>query len=365
MKFSVDAKALAAALTMTSRVVERRSTYPILMNVMITADATGLTLCSSDLDLEIRTTIDADVETEGSTTIPARTASEIVRKLADGTITFEAGEEHATVKCGRSRFQLSCLSPDGFPTFPVNDLSWTYVFQGRSLADILGKVSYAISSEETRYYLNGVFVHSPTGADIRFVATDGHRLARFIYDAERANELRGIIIPRKTAAEIQKLAGGADQVTLEVGETRIRCTVGNVVLNSKLIEGNFPDYESVIPKGYNLKARMVREDVEKIVDRASVVASDRGGRAAKLDLTPGNLKVSVNNTDMGSAEESMDIDYDGMDVDIGFNARYLLDTLSNFSATEVDLHLQDGGSPAVVTADANPELLCVIMPMRV
>lgn len=255
MKVTLERNQLLKSLGHVHRVVERRNTYPILANVLLRAADGSLDLRATDLDIEVTESVPAMVATAGTTTVPAHTLYEIVRKLADGAeVRLETeGGEQMLISSGRSRFHLACLSPDSFPDLKSGTFTHEFAMPASAMRELIERTQFAISNEETRYYLNGIYIHTleingaPT---LRAVATDGHRMARAEVEAPTgAAGMPGIIVPKKTVAEVQKLLEGAEgDVRVEVSDTKIRFTQGGVVLLSKLIEGTFPDYERVTPK---------------------------------------------------------------------------------------------------------------------
>lgn len=372
MKVTLERNHLLKSLGHVHRVVERRNTYPILANVLMTASAEGLALRATDLDIEVTETVPAMVGTAGATSVPAHTLYEIVRKLADGSeINLETdGADQMQITSGRSRFFLSCLSADGFPDLKSGEFSQTFSMKASELGELIERTQFAISNEETRYYLNGIFFHAVEEggqAILRAVATDGHRLARADMDQpDGAKGMPGIIVPRKTVAEIQKLLDGVDgEVDVEVSDTKIRFTVAGVVLLSKLIEGTFPDYERVTPKNNDKEMKVDKATLATAVDRVSTIASDRGGKAVKLAISEGTLELSVTNPDHGTANEELPVSFDEDGFEIGFNARYLLDIVSQIKTENAIFMFNDSGSPTLVSEDGEARAQFVLMPMRV
>lgn len=375
MKFIIEKRPFNAALQQLSRVVEKRNTYPILANVLIIAEQDQIRLRATDLDIEIATVVVAKVSKPGKITVEARLLSDIVRKFADGTeITFEVPDgkdaEGATIRAGRSRFQLATLSPDSFPDLKTGQFSWKFSVVGKDLLRIIDKVQFAISTEETRYYLNGIYLHATEDEQkkpiLRGVATDGHRLARAEMELpDGANGMTGIIVPRKTVGEVAKLIAGAGQVDIEVSDTKIRFSVGDIVLLSKLIEGTFPDYNRVTPVLSNTVAEVSTKELIKAIDRVSTVATDRSGKAVKLTFADATVKLEVTNSDHGTSEEDLAATWDAAELSIGFNARYLQDVLENLSGANVKISLADSGSPTRIFSDDDRGTLIVLMPMRV
>jgi len=372
MKVTLERNHLLKSLGHVHRVVERRNTYPILANVLLKADGDGVELRATDLDIEVTETIPAIVSTPGVTTVPAHTLYEIVRKLSDGAeVRLESqGGEQMLLTSGRSRFHLACLSPDGFPDLKSGSFAHTFEVPAPALRELIERTQFAISNEETRYYLNGIYLHTiETGGKLvlRAVATDGHRMARAETDAPAGSAgMPGIIVPKKTVGEVQKLLDGSDgTVKVELSDTKIRISLGTVVLLSKLIEGTFPDYERVTPKNNEKQMSVDRNAFAVAVDRVSTIASDRGGKAVKLSATNGSLELSVNNPDHGTANEELPVDFETDGFEIGFNARYLLDIIAQIRSENAIFLFNDAGSPTLVREDGDAQALYVLMPMRV
>jgi DNA polymerase-3 subunit beta len=372
LKFTIERNAFAKALSRTTRVVERRNTYPILANVLLSADMDGrLTIRATDLDIEITESIPAVVSAAGQTTVPASMLADIVRKFPDGSevsFAFDHESNNATIKAGRSRFNLATLAPDSFPDLKHGTFQHTFSLATADLARLLSKVSFAISNEETRYYLNGIYFHKPANEDLlRGVATDGHRMARYDLPLPSgAGGIPGVIIPKKTVAEVAKLLGDADgEVTIEMSDTKIRFAIGGVHLLSKLIEGTFPDYQRVTPALSNTVATVDAADLKSAIDRVSIVSSDRGGKAVKFGLSAGKLLLEVTNPDHGTSQEDMPADWGGEAFDIGYNARYALDVINALDGKQIKFSLTDAGAPTRIFSDDDPNALLVLMPMRV
>ncbi len=372
MRITLERSNLLKSLNHVHRVVERRNTIPILSNVLLRASGANLDMKATDLDLEITEATPAMVEQAGATTVPAHLLYEIVRKLPDGSEVLLATNPDGstmTVASGRSKFSLQCLPEADFPDLTAGTFSHTFKLKAPDLKMLIDRTQFAISTEETRYYLNGIFFHtieSNGELKLRAVATDGHRLARADVDAPSGSEgMPGIIIPRKTVGELQKLMDNPElEVTVEVSDAKIRLTIGSVVLTSKLIDGTFPDYQRVIPTGNDKEMRVDCQTFAQAVDRVSTISSERG-RAVKLALTDGQLTLTVNNPDSGSATEEVAVGYDNDSMEIGFNAKYLLDITSQLSGDDAIFLLADAGSPTLVRDTAGDDALYVLMPMRV
>ena len=354
------------------RVVERRNTYPILANVLLKAADGRIDLRATDLDIEVTESVPAMVGTAGTTTVPAHTLYEIVRKLSDGAeVKLEtSGADQMLLTSGRSRFNLACLSPDSFPDLKSGTFTHQFSIPAATLRELIERTQFAISNEETRYYLNGIYMHTiESGKEtiLRAVATDGHRMARAETAAPAGAEgMPGIIVPKKTVGEVQKLLDGAEgDVAVEVSDTKIRFTLDGVVLLSKLIEGTFPDYERVTPKNNDKAMNVDRAAFATAVDRVSTIASERGGKAVKLAMHDGQLELSVTNPDHGTASEELAIEFEPENVEIGFNARYLLDIVAQIRSDNAVFLFNDAGSPTLVREDGDTSALYVLMPMRV
>ncbi|PZO77225.1 MAG: DNA polymerase III subunit beta [Mesorhizobium amorphae] len=376
MRIVLERSNLLKALNHVHRVVERRNTIPILSNVLLAAQGSGgsggLDMKATDLDLEITEAALARVEQGGATTVPAHLLYDIVRKLPEGAEVMLKVDEDGnamTVAAGRSSFRLQCLPQSDFPELTAGSFTHSFSMRAEALKGLIDKTQFAISTEETRYYLNGIFLHaieSNGKLKLRAVATDGHRLARAEMEAPAGAEgMPGIIVPRKTVGELQKLLDGAEEtVGIELSETKIRFTLGGIVLTSKLIDGTFPDYQRVIPTN-NEKALVIdRQTFAQAVDRVSTISSERG-RAVKLSIADGQLVLAVNNPDSGSATEELAADYSDDPIEIGFNARYLLDVAGQLSGSEARFMLSDAGSPTLIHDQSDDQALYVLMPMRV
>ena len=372
MKVTLERTALLKSLGHVHRVVERRTTIPILSNVLLNASGGGLQLKATDLDLEVTETMPADVGQPGATTLPAHTLYEIVRKLPDGaqvSLESDKGGGQLQLRSGRSRFSLQALPESDFPDLAAGELAHSFKLGAGELKRLLDKTQFAISNEETRYYLNGVFLHVTEDdgkALLRAVATDGHRLARLETPAPTgAAGMPGVIVPRKAVAEVQKLIEDPEaEVTIELSPAKIRFTLGSVVLTSKLIDGSFPDYARVIPTQNDKYVTVERKDFSEAVDRVSTISSERG-RAVKMSISAGKLVLSVTNPDSGSAVEELEVDYDGAPIEIGFNARYLIEIANQLDSDTTLFKLNNSGSPTVIQDRDGASALFVLMPMRV
>jgi len=372
MKVTIERAELLKSLGHVHRVVERRNTIPILANVLVRAEKAALQLKATDLDLEVVEQISAEVAPAGSTTVPAHMFYEIVRKLPEGSqVVLESSSDRAVlaIRAGRSRFTLQTLPESDFPDLAAGEMTHKFTLAAADLKRLIDKTQFAISTEETRYYLNGIYLHpagSEKSATLRAVATDGHRLAQAELPLPAgAAGMPGIIVPRKTVTEVQRLIEDSQaEVTVELSTAKIRFSIGDVVLTSKLIDGTFPDYARVIPAGNDKELVVDKKEFEAAVDRVSTVSSERG-RAVKLSLSAGKLVLSVTTPDSGSATEELEVEYDADPLDIGFNSRYLLDIAAQLDGEVAVLRLADPGSPTLIQDKDAKGALYVLMPMRV
>ena len=371
MRVTLERSNLLKSLNHVQRVVERRNTIPILSNVLLQAEDGQLRLKATDLDLEVTETVAVVVEQAGATTVPAHMLYDIVRKLPDGAEVMLSISDDATlnINSGKSQFRLQVLPETDFPDLTAGEFSHTFRIQATAFKGLIDRTQFAISTEETRYYLNGIYFHCVEDDGelvLRAVATDGHRLARAQIDAPvGADGMPGIIIPRKAVGEIQRLLEDPNgSVMVELSDTKIRFTLDSLVLTSKLIDGTFPDYNRVIPAGNDKKLSLERTVFTAAVDRVSTVSSDRG-RAVKLSISKDRLILSVNNPDSGSAEEEVAVGYADEDLEIGFNSRYLLDITSQLTSEETIFMLADSGSPTLIKDSIENGAIYVLMPMRV
>ncbi len=373
MRLVIERGELLRALGHVTSVVERRTTIPILSNVLLKASGSALAFKATDLEREVVEEINASVEEPGSLTVPAHMLHDIVRKLPDGAeveLNRDGENERLALRAGSSRFALQTLSAEEFPDIAVGDLPYSFEISAGDLKRLIDKTRFAISTEETRYYLNGIYLHTAASADgspvLRAVATDGHRLAQVDLPLpDGADGMPGVIVPRKTVHEVHRLleaSGGS--VTVGVSESKIRFEIGSVTLTSKLIDGTFPDYQRVIPDQNDKELKVGNAEFMSAVDRVSTIASERG-RAVKLAVSSDKLVLSVNNPEGGSATEELDVEYAADELEIGFNARYLLDIASQLEGEEARFLLSDPGSPAMVRDASGNGALYVVMPMRV
>lgn len=372
LHFTMDRAALLRALSHVQSVVERRNTIPILGNVKIDAAEGQIRLTATDMDIAVVESVEAKVETEGTTTAPAHMLHDIVRKLPDGAevaIFAEEDGSRLTITAGRASFSLPCLPVEDFPVMEEGSFTHNFTIASSECVELIERTRFAISTEETRYYLNGVFFHTVKEGDselLRAVATDGHRLARMeVAKPSGSDEMPGIIIPRKTVGELKKILEESDKdVQIELSENKIRFSAGNVTLVSKLIDGTFPDYGRVIPSGNDRLLELDCKPLISAVDRVSTIASDKS-RAVKFALEQGTLTLFADGQDNADAQEVLEVSFSAEPLEIGFNSRYLLEMLQQIEGDTVQFVFADTTAPALVRDPGNVGALYVIMPMRV
>jgi len=373
MKLSIERAALLRSLSHIQNVVERRTTIPILSNVKLEAVEDRLQLTATDLDLTLMAREAAEVEQAGITTVSAHTLFDIVRKLPDGSrlvLEQAPGRTELTLTAARSEFHLPSIAADEFPAMPMEDLEIRFALPPKDLARLIDKTRFAISTEETRYYLNGVHLHAAkagAASMLRGVATDGHRLSRVeVALPEGAGEMPPIIVPRKAVGEIRKLLEelGEEPVQVAVSAARIQFQSGRDILVARLIDGTFPDYERVIPSGNERVATVATKPLADAVDRVATISTEKA-RAVKLAFEPGRVTLSAVSAEAGRAVEELDGAFQGDKLEIGFNARYVMDILSQIDGPEVRVEMANAAAPTLLRDPADPSALYVLMPMRV
>jgi DNA polymerase-3 subunit beta len=372
MKLSMERSALLRAMSRAQSVVERRNTIPILANVLIEADGEQVSFRATDLDIEVIDRAPAMVTQAGATTVAAHTLHEIARKLPDGAmveLTDDGISGRLDVRAGRSHFSLQTLPREDFPIMASAEYSCNFPCSAPVLRRLFDKAKFAISTEETRYYLNGVYMHAakgPEGPVLRCVATDGHRLARI--DAPLptdAEELPGVIVPRKTVGELRKLLEDDEMlIRVSVSETKVRFATPEVTLTSKVIDGTFPDYARVIPTGNAKRLEVDAKEFADAVDRVATVSSERS-RAVKMALEDDRLVLSVNAPDAGAADEELSVAYGDEKLEIGFNAKYLLEIASQVDRENAVFLFNSAGDPTLMREGNDETAVYVVMPMRV
>ena len=363
MKFSIAKDKLLEGLQTVQNVVSTRTTLPILSNVLIRAENGALHFTTNDLDVGMSCSVEAKIEKPGGTTIPARRLAGIVKELPASEVSVEVDSKNAaSLNCGPSFFKMMCLPEDEFPALPKLDKAKAFTLHQKALKEALRKTSYGISTDETRYVLNGI-LFSFKENKLTLVATDGRRLALVDIELEfpRSNEV-DVVIPAKCITELQRLLGEEGDVKLAVGENHVSFEAGGKLLVSKLIEGNYPNYRQVIPAESRERITIERELLLNAVRRVSLLSSDKSN-SVKLIFTKNNLEIAANTPDIGEAHESLAIAYKGKDFSVAFNPGFLMDPLRNLTEDEIHLEVSDEMSPGVIKV--NSPFLYVLMPMRI
>lgn len=371
MQAKIERAVLLRCLGHIQSVVERRNTIPILSNVLIEAMGSSvIRVMATDLDMQIVETIDAKVETPGATTVSAHLLFEIARKLPEGSeVSLSASDGEMLVRAGRYQSKLKTLPRDDFPVIAEGDLPTSFELDAKDIVKIIEKTRFAISTEETRYYLNGIFLHVSDEGEglLRAAATDGHRLARYTLPRPAgAESMPDVIVPRKCVGELHKLLQevGDGRVQVELSPSKIRFTLGSAVLTSKLIDGTFPDYSRVIPTQNDKILKVDPKAFGQGVDRVATIATDKT-RAVKMALDTDRVTLSVTSPENGTASEEVSGGYTSAPIEIGFNARYLKDIIDQIDGDSVELHLADASAPTLIKENDKSPALYVLMPMRV
>lgn len=361
MKFTIEQGDMAKALAGVIGVIDRKNTFPILSNVMICADGGEITIKGTDLDIEVTTHTAADITEAGSTTVSAGLLSDIVKKLPKGNlIEIDLDDDLLRVSSGRSRFNLATLPVEDFPSMASDEYGTTATVDAALIADIFGKTRFAMSNEETRYYLQGVYLHNDDEGNLIAVSTDGHRLAK--YQVDDGPAVSKVIVPSKTVGEIIKLASADGSITMRTSEAKVQFSGDGFTLTSKVIDGTFPDYTRVIPVA-NDKTMTVDAKVFSTASGRVATVSDDRVRAVKVHLADDQCSLSVSGSN-SDAVDMIDVEYDDEPFDIGFNSKYLADMMAQAEGGDVTIKFGTANDPALVTMSEVPEFLGVVMPMR-
>ncbi|MEO1091725.1 MAG: DNA polymerase III subunit beta [Pseudomonadota bacterium] len=371
MQVSIERSTLLMLLNHAQNVVERRTTIPILANIRLDAGEGRLGLVATDLELTLHEAAGADVLRAGALTLPAHTFFDVVRKLPEAStvqIAQDVERAEAKVTAGRSVFELPTLPASDFPSMTHDAFERSFRMTGAELVRLIDRTRFAMSTEEARYYLNGLHLHTlESGADavLRAVATDGHRLAKAEMPLPAgAGGMPPIIVPRKAVGEIRKLVEGAEEVSVSLSTSKIQVRVGDAELVSRLIDGQFPDYERVIPKSNDKRAVVDAQAFAKAVDRVATIATEKT-RAIKLHFDSGRMTLSAVSSEAGRGEDQLDVGYADSPLEIGFNARYVLEMLGQIAGDDIEMEIANPASPTLVRDTGDSGVVYVLMPMRV
>ncbi|WP_433853095.1 DNA polymerase III subunit beta [Stenotrophomonas nitritireducens] len=365
MRFTLQREAFLKPLAQVVNVVERRQTLPVLANFLVQVQGGQLSLTGTDLEVEMVSRIAVEDAQDGETTIPARKLFEIIRALPDGSrVTVSQTGEKITVQAGRSRFTLATLPANDFPSVDEVEATERVAVPESALKELIERTAFAMAQQDVRYYLNGLLFDLRDQL-LRCVATDGHRLALCETALENSTgSKRQIIVPRKGVTELQRLLEGGDrEVELEVGRSHVRVKRDDVTFTSKLIDGRFPDYEAVIPIGADREVKVDRESLRASLQRAAILSNEKY-RGVRVEVTPGQLKISAHNPEQEEAQEEIEAETQVSDLAIGFNVNYLLDALSALRDEHVVIQLRDSNSSALVREASSEKSRHVVMPLR-
>jgi DNA polymerase-3 subunit beta len=367
MQFEVAKQLLLKAISNVNGAVEKKNTIPVLQNIKIEAKDDKVILLATDMDILVTSTFESDMKKSGTTTVPAQMFFDIVRKIPDGSSIMISQESPSIlqIKSGKSKYSLPCIDASEFPNLSEGELGEEVEIEADKLSKMIDKTRFAISNDETRYYLNGLYLQAmkkDSGFELRTVATDGHRMALSFLVADLKTPF-GVILPKKSVAEIRRIIDGSKTVKISVSRVKIKVTTDQTTIVSKLIDGEFPDYDKVLPKNNTQIALINRKNFFDCVDRVSTVATDKH-RSIKLVIENGKMNLQVNTNDGSFAYEELDVNYSGDRIETGFNSRYLLDIIGQIDKEELMMRFRDGGSPALIEAkDMNS--VFVIMPVRI
>ncbi len=371
MKFIVSKPVIYKTLSHLQSIVNKKNTLPILSNILIEADQNSLTLSSTDMDISIKETINCNIIETGSTTLNAQIMFDIIKKLPDTSeIEFISNDSKIlTIRSQVSKFSLSCLPKDEFPIIDTKSDGKKFKIKSQIIYKLIDKTKFAISNEETRYFLNGLYfniIPKEKLSTLTFVGTDGHRLATNSHNYnEVINEVPGVIIPKKTINELSKLLSeNSEEIEIEISSSKIIFYIENLILISKLIDGSFPDYSRVIPSNNNNILTVDRSNLLSAVDRVSTIANEKSP-SIKFKLFKNLINLSTINNENSTATEDIEVQYEGKEIEIGFNSRYIMDILDNLEGEEIKLLFNDNSTPIIAQEITSNDLVYVLMPMRV
>ncbi len=371
MKFKISQANFFKTLSHLQGIVDKKNSLPILSNILIEAKNDQLILSSTDMDISIIEKIDCNIFEEGATTINSQILYDIVRKI-DGNSEIEIISNNGkllTLRADGSRFSLACLPKEDYPIIDQDTLGVKIKINSNILFKLIDKTKFAISNEETRYFLNGLYFNISSESNknmVTLVGTDGHRLAKFSYEVEEnIDQISGVIIPKKTIYEISKLLSENNtEVEIYISSNKIVFILQNIIFISKLIDGSFPDYKRVIPKDNLNTLKIKRELLLSAVDRVSTIANEKSP-VIKFKLLNNVLNLNTINNESSTASEDLKINYNGDDIEIGFNSKYIMDIVNNLEDEEISINLKDNTSPITALENSNTNLVYVLMPMRV
>ncbi|MGA9854561.1 MAG: DNA polymerase III subunit beta [Gammaproteobacteria bacterium] len=365
MKFETLRDTLLSPVQAVVGVVERRQTMPILANLLISVSDAGLAITATDMEVELVANTDVEIHEKGEITVPARKLLDICRALPEGAkLTIHLDKGKLSLRSGRSRFSLAILPAADFPSIDDIHVQRVFAISQKQLRDLVARTAFSMAQQDVRYYLNGLLLE--TGENrLRAVATDGHRLALCdLQTAVAEGPVQQVIVPRKGILELQRLLADSDaQAQIELGTNHLRVTLPGLRFTSKLIDGRFPEYERVVPKGGDKVFTADRQHLRETLSRAAILSNEKY-RGVRLQLSPKHLKVMAHNPEQEEAEDELEVSYQGNELEIGFNVTYLLDALAALESDQVHVTLTDANSSCLIRAPENEECRYVVMPMR-
>lgn len=364
MKFEIQRETLLKPVQAVMGVVERRQTMPVLSNILLIAEKGSLRLSGTDLEVELVASIDLAASEDGEITVPGRKLLDILKALPDDSmVTVQQDKDRVVIRSGRSRFTLSTLPAAEFPLIEDIKPQATFEISQGTLKELLDRTSFSMAQQDVRYYLNGLLLEM-RGDVLRGVATDGHRLALYDVEAATGDSRHQVIVPRKGILELLRLLNDADEnVRVQIGSNHIRIEFAGLQFTSKLIDGRFPDYERVIPQGSDKIVVMDRAMLREALGRTAILSNEKY-RGIRVTLSDGQMQIQAHNPEQEEAEEELELDYSGGDLEIGFNVTYLMDALGAVEGETVQLSLADSNSSCLVEEPGNASARYVVMPMR-
>ncbi len=373
MQFEVKKQILLKAVASVNGAVEKKNTIPILQNIKIDAkkNVNGtdeIILSATDMDILVTAIAEVDMKRGGTTTVPSQMFFDIIRKIPDGSDIMISQENASTlqIKYGKSKYTLPCIEASEFPCLSEGELGEEVEIDADVLRQMIDKTRFAISNDETRYYLNGLYLQSlekDSGFELRTVATDGHRMALSFFVSTSLKSSFGVILPKKSVAEIRRIIDGSKKIKISVSRVKIKIVAEQITIISKLIDGDFPDYDRVLPQNNDQLVTINKKIFFDAVDRVSTIATDKH-RSMKLTVENGKIQLQVSANDGSFAYEEMDVSYVGPNIEAGFNSRYLLDIIGQIDKEEFMMRFKDGNSPILIEASGMTAVF-VVMPVRI
>jgi DNA polymerase-3 subunit beta len=370
MKIQVNKADLVSLISRTQNIVEKRNTMPVLVNVLLEAKNNKLRVFATNLEVSLTDDCDAQVLTPGRAAVGAKSLFDIIKELPDGPIQLAKQENNwLKITQGTSVFNLVGISPEEYPVFPTHTVKEFMEVDAMTFADMISKTIYSVSTDETRYHLNGVYFerqNEKNDSGYIMVATDGHRLSLVNRtNSEKVDGTNGVIIPRRGLAEIYKILENSEgKFKMAVEGAQLIVSRGNTTLMIRLIEGKYPNYRQLIPQNLNEKVLVNREKLLSSLKRVSLLSNQKS-KGVTLTIKDGKLEITSNNPELGDAKEELNVNYKGKGLKIGFNARYIIDVLNSINEEEVGIDLKDQLSPGILRPSSDSSYTCVIMPMRI